>query len=90
MGQVTAPLWTSVSPCVHVCLVAQSCLTLCDPTRLLCSWDSPGKNTGVASHSLLQGIFLTQGSNLGLLNCRWILHYVSHQGSPLPLCNMVI
>ena len=30
------------------------------PTRLLCSWDSPGKNTAVSSHFLLQGIFLTQ------------------------------
>ena len=33
------------------------------PARLLCPWDSPGKNTGMDSHSLLQGIFLTQGSN---------------------------
>ena len=45
-------------------------------------WDSPGKNTGVGNCSLLQGIFLTQGSNLGLLHCRQILHYLSHQGSP--------
>ena len=37
------------------------------PTRLLCPWHSPGKNTGVGSHSLLQGIFLSQGSNLHLL-----------------------
>ena len=34
-------------------------------------WNSPGKNTGVGSHSLLQGIFATQGSNLVLLHCRW-------------------
>ena len=33
------------------------------PTRLLCPWDSPGKNTGVCCHTLRQGIFLTQGSN---------------------------
>ena len=33
------------------------------PTRLPRSWDSPGKNTGVGCHSLLQGIFLTQGLN---------------------------
>ena len=39
-------------------------------TRLLCPRNSPGKNTGVGSHSLLQGIFPTQGSNLGLLHCR--------------------
>ena len=43
------------------------------PTRLLCPWDSPCKNTGVDYHSLLQGIFPTQGSNLGLLHCRQIL-----------------
>ena len=40
--------------------------------RLFCPWNSPGKNTGMGSHSLLQGIFLTQGSNSGLLHCRQI------------------
>ena len=34
-----------------------------EPTRLLCPWDSPSKNTGVSCHVLLQGIFLTQGWN---------------------------
>ena len=48
--------------------------------RLLCPWDFPGKNTGVGCHSLLQGIFPTQGSNLGLLHCRQILYSPSHQG----------
>ena len=38
------------------------------PARLLCLWDSLGKNTGVGSHFLLQGIFLTQGSNPSLLH----------------------
>ena len=38
-------------------------------------WDSPGKNTGVGCHFLLQGIFLTQGSNPHLLHCRWILYF---------------
>ena len=38
------------------------------------SMDSPGKNTGVGSHFLLQGIFLTQGSNLGLLHCKQMLY----------------
>ena len=33
------------------------------------------------SHSLLQGIFPTQGLNLGLLHCRWIFYSLSHQGS---------
>ena len=37
------------------------------PARLLCPWDSPGKNTGAGCHFLLQGIFLTQESNPHLL-----------------------
>ena len=52
------------------------------PARPLCPWDSPSKNTGVGCHSLRQGIFPTQGPNLALLYCRWILHCLSHQGSP--------
>ena len=70
-------------------LVIQSCLILCDPmdytaqpTRLLCPWNSLGKNTGVGCHFLLQGIFPTQGSNLGLLHCRQILYHMNHQRSP--------
>ena len=39
----------------------------------------PGKNTGVGSHFLLQGIFLTQGSNPGLHHCRWTLYRLSHR-----------
>ena len=50
------------------------------PTRLLCPWDSPGKNTGVSCHSLLQGTFPTQGSNLGLRQCKQILYHLNHQG----------
>ena len=49
----------------------QSCPTVwpcgLQPTRLLCPWDSPGKNTGVCCHALIQGIFPTQGSNPHLL-----------------------
>ena len=41
-----------------------------------------GKNTGVGSHSVVQGIFPTQGLNCGLLHCRQILHHLSYQGSP--------
>ena len=54
-------------------------------------WNSPGNNPGVGCHFLLQGIFLTQGSNSGLLHCRQILYCLSHQGSPLvnlPLRNL--
>ena len=43
--------------------------------------DSPGKNTGMGSYALLQGIFTTQGSNPGLPHCRQILYWLSHQGS---------
>ena len=60
------------------CLVSKSCLTLCDamePTRLLCLWDSPGKNTGVGCCFFFQGIFLIQGPNPSLLHCRWILYH---------------
>ena len=46
--------------------------------RLICLWNSPGKKTGVDSHSLLQGIFPTQGLNLDLLHCRQILYHLSH------------
>ena len=57
---------------------AQVCPTLRPhglyPPRLLCPWDSPGKNTGVGCYSLLQGIFPTQGSNLHPLPCRQILY----------------
>ena len=51
-------------------------------TRLLCPRNSPGKIIVMGSNSLLQGIFPTQGSNLGLLHCRWILYYLTYQGSP--------
>ena len=52
------------------------------PHGLYSPWNSPDQNTGVSSLSLLQGIFPTQGSNPGLLHCRWILDQLSHQGSP--------
>ena len=63
-----------------VVLVVQLCPTLCNP--MVCPWNSPGKNTGVGSLSLLQRIFLTQGLNPGLLHCRHFLYHLSYQGSP--------
>ena len=61
--------------------ITLSCLTLCDPMD--CSLpgssvhgNSPGQNTGVGCHALLQGIFPTQGSNLGLPHCRRILYHL--------------
>ena len=50
----------------------------CSSSRLLCPCDSPGKNTGVGCHALLQGIFLIQRWNLCLLRCRSILYDLSH------------
>ena len=52
------------------------------PARLLYLWNCLGKNTGVGSHSLLWGIFLTQGSNLSLLHCLHVLYSLRYQGSP--------
>ena len=65
-------------------LVAQSYPTLwpMEPARLLCPWNSPGKNTVVSSYSFLQGVFPTWGLNPGLLHCRQTLYSLSHQGSP--------
>ena len=48
-------------------------------SSVLCPWDFAGKNTGVGCHFLLQQIFRTQELNLGLLHCRQILYYLSHQ-----------
>ena len=65
-----------------LCLVTQSCPTLCDPMD--CNppgssvhGDSLGKNTRVSCHALLQAIFPTQESNPGLSHCRQILYHVS-------------
>ena len=70
-----------------LCLVTHSCLTLWNPRD--CSLpgssvheDSPGKNTWVCFHALLQGIFPIQESNPGIFHFRWILYHLSHQGSP--------
>ena len=66
--------------CLLVCSVMSDSLQphRLEPTRLLCPWNSPGKNTGVGCHFLLQRIFLTQGSNPDLLHCRQILYHLSH------------
>ena len=52
------------------------------PHGLYSPWNSSGQNIGVGSLSLLQGIFLTWGSNLGLPHCGWILYQLSHKWSP--------
>ena len=72
----------------------QSCLTLPSLWTIV----SPGSSVhgilqagilGVGCHSLLQGLFLTQGWNLGLLFCRWILYHLNHQGSQTSTINTV-
>ena len=68
------------SVCLCVCVLSR--LVMSDSLGPQCSWHSPGKNTGVGSHSLLQGIFPTQGSNQALLHCRHILYCLRYQGSP--------
>ena len=53
------------------------------PHGLYSPWNSPGQNTEVESHSLLQGILPIQASNWGLPHCRGILYQLSHKVSPL-------
>ena len=75
------PLSKTIGPQAWVCAQLLSQL---QPTRLLYPWDSPGKNTRVGCYFLLEGIFLTQGSNLSLfcfLHCGWIL-YPEPPGKP--------
>ena len=70
--------------CVCVHLLAQLCLTLCDPMDYSPPGSSVhGKNNRVGCHSLLQDIFPTQGVNMILLHCGQILYHLSHQGRPL-------
>ena len=86
------PFWFLVFKLHHLCCcfaaVSRSVLSKSlrprglQPARLLCPWDSPSKNTGVGSLSLLRGIVPTQGSNPHLLHCRQTLYHLSHQGSP--------
>ena len=67
--------------CVIWATYSNSCIGL-QSTRFFCPWNSPDKISEVGSHSLLLGIFPTQGLNLGLPHCRQILYHLSHQGSP--------
>ena len=82
-GQVSRQPWLKRWVSSVSCSVVSDSLQPHDllPARLLCPWDSPGKNTGVGCSALLQGIFPTRGSNPGLLHCRSILYHLSHQGS---------
>ena len=76
-------------PCMWCAVLTQSCPALCSPMDngplgSSVSGDSPGKNTRVGCHALFQGIFPTQGLNLRLLHCRWVLYPLGHLGNPNP------
>ena len=67
--------------CGHACLILCNPMD-CSPPGASVPWDYPGKNTGVGCHALLQGIFLTWGSNLCFLHWRADSLSLSHLGSP--------
>ena len=78
----------TLEPSAVLCLATQSCPTLCDPKDCILPGssvhgDSPGQNTRVGFHALLQGIFPTQGSNPGLPHCRQILLSSKPPGKPM-------
>ena len=75
------PHFPSQKKSENVCLSVVSDLSDpmdCSPPGSSVHGDSPGKNTGVGCHTLLQGIFPIQGSNLGLLHYKQILYHLSH------------
>ena len=83
----TASTWGGKMMTQVLCFVAQSCPSLCDPmdcspTGTSVHGDSPSHSTGVGCHAFLQGIFLTQESNWGLLHGSRMLYWLSYQGSP--------
>ena len=59
---------------------SESCSVVSDSLQPHGLWNSLGQNIGVGSLSLLQEIFLTKGSNPGLLHCQQIVYQLSHQG----------
>ena len=76
-------IYTCMCVCTLSCSVVSDSLRLHGlwPTRLLCPWNFPGKNTGVGCHFLLQGIFPTQGLNWCLLHWQVDSLPLSHLGS---------
>ena len=89
LAQLGCPLWTGpvLSPSQSTCLLwsfpgeSHSVESYSVTPLIYSPWNSPGQNSEMDSHSLLQGIFPNQGSNPGLPHCRWILYQLSHQGS---------
>ena len=74
-----------LGPCVLLSRVWLCDPMDCSPPGSSVHGDSPGQNSGVGCHALLQGIFPTQGLNPGLSHCRQILYHLNHQGSPWTL-----
>ena len=73
--QSLSRVWIFVTPLTLAC-------------QLFCVWNSPSTNTGVDCHFLLQGIFLTQGLNPGLLHCGQIPYYLSYR--EIPYMNLIV
>ena len=85
LGSFKEDLFTKGLLAVEWVWNSESCSVASDPLWpqvLYSPWHSPDKNTAVGGLSFLQGIFPTQGSNLGLPHCRRILDQLSHKGSP--------
>ena len=81
-NRVKSLLSIAGSQCLHAFSVASAVSNSLrpdglQPVRFLCLWDPLGKNTGVGFHSLLQGIFPTQGLNQDLPHCGQILYHLS-------------
>ena len=75
--------WCTTVSVQFSCSVVSDCHPMdSSPPGTSVHGDSPGKNTGVDCHSLLQGIFPTQGLNPGPPHCRRILYHLSHKGNP--------
>ena len=76
LGDIVGLLWGPISQSLYLAHFVHG---------LYSPWNSSGRNTGMGSWSLLQGIFPIQGSNWCLLHCSWILYQLSFQGSPLEI-----
>ena len=76
-------MWGKLPASIHIPSGEALLLALGKPTRLLCPWDFPGKNTGLGFHVLLQGIFLTWGLNPNLLHWQVDSLPLSHLESPV-------
>ena len=95
--QANLHFWACLTAVLCWAQSLQSCATFsdpmdCSPSSSSVHGDSPVKNNGVGSLSLLQGNFPTQKSNLGLLHCWRILYQLSYQGSPFHclICHTIV